>query len=158
MGALVVTFFGQAEKMEQDLAKSDTEAFREAISASKGHVCGLIEEVAEAEGIYNSGEAKFDSILVSVAKEIKAFVRQEGEKQRKEYKEQSLARIKRDHGRLDGTCFIPMIIGNLTAHRALATSQRVVHSHVPLKIMSALLRTQVGAVKVYLKFVEFLAG
>ena len=69
MGALVVTFFSQAEKMEQDLAKSDAEAFREAISASKGHVCGLIEEVAEAEGIYNSGEARFDSILASVAKE-----------------------------------------------------------------------------------------
>ena len=123
MGALVVAFFGEAEKMEQGLAKSDAEAFHEAISASKGHVCGLIEEVAEAEGIYNAGEAKFDSILASVAKEIKAFVRQEGEKQRKEYKEQSLARIKRDHGRLDGTCFIPMIIGNLTTHWALATSQ-----------------------------------
>ena len=123
MGALVVTFFGEAEKMEQDLAKSDAEAFREVISASKGHVCGLIEEVAEAEGIYNAGEARFDSILASVAKEIKAFVCQEGKKQRKEYKEQSLARIKRDHSRLDGTCFIPMIIGNLSAHRALATSQ-----------------------------------
>ena len=157
MGALVVTFFGQAEKMEQDLAKSDAEAFLEAISASKGHICGLIEEVAKAEGIYNSGEAKFDSILASVAKEIKVFICQEGKKQRKEYKEQSLAWIKRDHGRLDGTCFIPMIIGNLTAHRALATSQRVAHSHVPLKIMSAPLRTQAGAVNVYLKFVEFLA-
>ena len=82
---------------------------------------------------------------------------QEGEKQRKEYKEQSLAQIRRDHGRLDGTCFIPMIIGNLTAHRALATSQRVAHSHVPLKIMSAPLHTQAGAVKVYMRFVEFLA-
>ena len=90
------------------------------ISASKGHVCGLIEEVAKAEGIYNAGEVRFDSILASVAKEIKVFVRQEGEKQRKEYKEQSLAQIKRDHGRLDGTCFIPMIIGNLSAHRALS--------------------------------------
>ena len=144
--------------MEQGLAKSDAEAFREAISASKGHVCSLIEEIAEAEGIYNAGEARFDSILTSVAKEIKAFVCQEGEKQRKEYKKQSLAQIKRDHGRLDGTCFIPMIISNLSAHRALATSQRVAHSHVPLKIMSAPLRTQAGAVKVYLKFVEFLAG
>ena len=123
MGALVVTFFGVAEKMEQGLAKSDAEAFREAISASKGHVCGLIEEVAEAESIYDAGEVKFDSILASVAKEVKAFVRQEGEKQRKEYKEQSLAQIKWDHGRLDGTCFIPMIIGNLSTHRALATSQ-----------------------------------
>ena len=83
MGALMVTFFGQAEKMEQDLAKSNAEAFREVISASKGHICGLIEEVAKAEGIYNSGEAKFDSILVSVAKEIKAFVHQEGKKQTK---------------------------------------------------------------------------
>ena len=36
-------------------------------------------------------------------------------------------------------------------------SQRVVHSHVPLKIMTVPLCTQVGAVKVYMKFVEFLA-
>ena len=157
MGALVVTFFSQAEKMERGLAKSDAEAFCEVISASKGHVCGLIEEVAEAESIYNLGEAKFDSILASVAKEVKAFVCQEGEKQRNEYKEQSLAQIRQDHSRLDGTCFIPMIIGNLTTHRALATSQQVAHSHVPLKIMSAPLRTQAGTVKVYMRFVEFLA-
>ena len=157
MGAMVVAFFGQAEKMEQGLAKTDAEAFREAINASKGYVCGLIEEVAEAEGIYNTGEAKFNSILALVAKEVKAFVRQEGDKQRKEYKEQSLAWIRRDHGRLDGTCFIPMIVGNLAAHRALVISQRVAHSHVPLKIMSAPLCTQAGAVKVYMRFVEFLA-
>ena len=123
MGAMVITFFGQAEKTEQGLAKTDAEVFHEAINASKGHVCSLIEEVAEAEGIYNLGEARFDSILASVAKEVKAFVCQEGEKQRNGYKEQSLARIRQDHGRLDGTCFIPMIIGNLTTHRALAISQ-----------------------------------
>ena len=50
-----------------------------------------------------------------------------------------------------------MIVGNLTAHQALVMSQRVAHSHVPLKIMMAPLCTQVGAVKVYMKFVEFLA-
>ena len=158
MGAMVIAFFGQAEKMEQGLAKCDAEAFREVINASKGHVCSLIEEVAEAESIYNLGEAKFNSILASVAKEVKVFMRQEGEKQRNEYKEYCLARIRQDHGRLDGTCFIPMIIGNLTAHQALAISQRVAHSHVPLKIMLAPLRTQAGAVKVYMRFVEFLAG
>ena len=157
MGALVVTFFAQAEKMEQDLAKCDAEAFHEALNASKGYVCGLIQEVAEAEGIYNVGEVSFDSILVSVTKEIKAFVRQEGEKQRKEYKQQCLARIEQNHGRLDGMCFIPMIIGNLTAHQALAMSQQVAHSPVPLKIMTAPLCTQAGTVKVYMKFVEFLA-
>ena len=158
MGAMGITFFGQAEKMEQGLAKSDTEAFREAINASKGQVCGLIEEVAKAEGIYNMVEAKFDSILASVTKEVKAFMCQKGDKQRKEYKEQTLAWIRQDHSRLDGMCFIPMIIGNLIAHRALAISQRVAHSHVPLKIMSAPLRTQAGTVKVYMRFVEFLAG
>ena len=84
MGALVVMFFAQAEKMEQGLAKCNAEAFREAINASKGHVCGLIQEVAKAEDIYNVGEASFDSNLASVAKEIKAFVHQEGKKQRKE--------------------------------------------------------------------------
>ena len=157
MGALVVTFFAQAEKMEQGLAKCDTEAFREAINASKGHVCGLIQEVAEVEGIYNVGEASFDSILASVAKEIKAFVCQEGEKQKKEYKQQCLAGIEQDHGQLDGMCFIPMINSNLTTHQALAMSQWVAHSHVPLKIMMAPLRTQAGVVKVYMKFVEFLA-
>ena len=157
MGSLVVTFFAQAEEMEHGLARCNTLAFREAISASKGHVCGLIEQVAEAEGIYDAGEVSFDSILVSVAKEIKAYVREKGEEQRKEYKRQCLDWIKQDHGRLDGTCFIPMIMGNLTAHQALAISQWVAHSHVPLKIMMAPLRTQVGAVKVYMKFVEFLA-
>ena len=50
-----------------------------------------------------------------------------------------------------------MIVGNLAAHQALAMSQWVAHSHVPLKIMMAPLRTQAGAVKVYMKFVEFLA-
>ena len=65
--------------------------------------------------------------------------------------------IRQDHGRLDGMCFIPMIVGNLTAHQALLMSQWVAHSHVPLKIMTAPLHTQAGAVKVYMKFVEFLA-
>ena len=50
-----------------------------------------------------------------------------------------------------------MIVGNLTAHQALAMSQQVAHSHVPLKIMTAPLHTKAGTVKVYMKFVEFLA-
>ena len=74
IGSLVVTFFAQAEEMEKGLAKCDAMAFRKAMSASKGHVCGLIEQVAEAEGIFNAGEVNFDSILVSVAKEVKAYV------------------------------------------------------------------------------------
>ena len=157
MGSLVVTFFAQAEEMEKGLAKCDAMAFCEAMSASKGHVCGLIEQVAEAEGIFDAGEANFDSILASVTKEVKAYVQLRGDEQREEYKKECLDWIRRDHGRLDGTCFIPMIMGNLTAHQTLAMSQRVAHSHVPLKIMTAPLRTQAGAVKVYMKFVEFLA-
>ena len=150
MGSLAVTFFAQAKEMEDGLAKCDALAFHEAMSASKGHICGLIEEVAEAE-------VNFDSILASVAKEIKAYIRLQGKEQRKEYKKQCLARIKRNHGRLDGTCFIPMIVGNLTAYQALAMSHQVAQSHVPLKIMVAPLCTQAGTVKVYMKFVEFLA-
>ena len=157
MGSLVVTFFAQAEEMEKGLAKCDAMAFREVMSASKGHVCGLIEQVAKAEGIFDAGEANFDSVLASVTKEVKAYVRLRGDEQRKEYKKECLDRIRRDHGRLDGTCFIPMIVGNLTAHQALAMSQRVAHSHVPLKIMTVPLHTQAGAVKVYMKFMEFLA-
>ena len=157
MGALAVTFFAQAKQMEDGLAKCDAKAFDEAMNASKGHIIGLIEEVAEAEDIYDSGEANFDSILVSLAKEIKEYVKLKGEEQRREYKKQCLDRIKQDHGQLDGMCFIPMIVGNLTTHHALTMSQRVVQSHVPLKIMVAPLRTQAGAIKVYMKFVEFLA-
>ena len=124
MGAMVIArSLARLKRWSKVWQNADAEAFREVINASKGHVCGLIEEVAKAESIYNSGEAKFDSILASVAKEVKAFMHQEGEKQRNEYKEQCLARIRQDHGRLDGTCFIPMIIGNLTAHQALAISQ-----------------------------------
>ena len=74
MGSLVVTFFAQAEEMEKGLAECDAMAFREAMSASKGHVCGLIEQVAEAEGIFDAGEVNFDSVLASVAKEVKAYV------------------------------------------------------------------------------------
>ena len=92
-----------------------------------------------------------------LAKEIKEYVRLKGEEQRQEYKKQCLDQIRQDHGRLDGTCFIPMIVGNLTAHHALAMSQQVAQSHVPLKIMIAPLRTQAGTIKVYMKFVEFLA-
>ena len=157
MGSLVVTFFAQAEEMEKGLAKCDAMAFHEAMSASKGHVCGLIEQVAEVEGIFNAGEANFDSVLVSVAKEVKAYIQLRGDEQREEYKKECLDQIRWDHGPLDGTCFIPMIMGNLTAHQALAMSQQVAHSHVPLKIMMAPLHTQAGAVKVYMKFVEFLA-
>ena len=157
MGSLVVTFFTQAEEMEKGLAKCDTMAFCEAMSASKGHVCGLIEQVAKAEGIFHAGEANFDSVLALVAKEVKAYVQLRGDEQREEYKKECLDWIRWDHGRLDGTCFIPMIVGNLTAHQALVMSQRVAHSHVPLKIMTAPLRTQAGAIKVYMKFVEFLA-
>ena len=157
MGSLVVTFFTQAEEMEKGLAKCDAMAFREAMSASKGHVCGLIEQVAEAEGIFDAGEANFDSVLASVTKEVKAYVRLKGDEQRKEYKKECLDWIRWDHGQLDGMCFIPMIVGNLTADQALTMSQRVAHCHVPLKIMTAPLRTQAGAIKVYMKFVEFLA-
>ena len=74
MGSLVVTFFAQAEEMEKGLAKCDAMAFREAMSASKGHVCGLIEQVAKAEVIFNAGEVNFDSVLASVTKEVKAYV------------------------------------------------------------------------------------
>ena len=157
MGSLVVTFFAQAEEMEKGLAKCDAMAFREAMSASKGHVCGLIEQVAEAEGIFDAGEVDFDSVLASVTKEVKAYVQLRGDEQRKEYKKDCLDRIRWDHGWLDGTCFIPMIVGNLTTHQVLTMSQWVAHSHVPLKIMTAPLRTQAGTVKVYMKFVEFLA-
>ena len=153
----MVTFFTQAEEMEKGLAKCDAIAFREVMSASKGHVCGLIEQVAEAEGIFDAGEANFDSVLASVTKEVKAYVQLRGDEQRKEYKKECLDQIRWDHGRLDGMCFIPMIVGNLTAHQALVMSQWVAHSHVPLKIMTAPLCTQVGAVKVYMKFMEFLA-
>ena len=34
----------------------------------------LIEQVAEAEGIFDAGEANFDSVLALVAKEVKAYV------------------------------------------------------------------------------------
>ena len=114
-------------------------------------------QAEEVEGIFDAGEANFDSILVSVAKEVKAYVQLKGDEQRKEYKKECLDQIRRDHSQLDGTCFIPMIVGNLTAHQVLAMSQWVVHSHVPLKIMMAPVCTQAGAVKVYMKFVEFLA-
>ena len=157
MGALAVTFFAQAKQMEDGLVKCDTRAFDEAMNASKNHIIGLIEEVAEAEDIYDSSEVNFDSILASVTKEIKEYVRLKGEEQRQEYKKQCLDRIKQDQGRLDGMCFIPMIVGNLIAHHTLAMSQRVVQSHVPLKIMIVPLRTQAGAIKVYMKFMEFLA-
>ena len=74
MGSLVFTFFAQAEEMEKGLAKCDAMAFCEAMSAFKVHVCGLIEQVAEAEGIFDAGEVNFDSVLASVAKEVKVYV------------------------------------------------------------------------------------
>ena len=144
MGSLVVTFFTQAEEMEKGLAKCDTMAFREVMSASKGHVCGLIEQVAEAEGIFDAGEANFDSVLALVAKEVKAYVQLRGDEQREEYKKECLDWIRQEHGRLDGMCFIPMIVGNLTTHQVLAMSQWVAHSHVPLKIMTASLHNPGG--------------
>ena len=157
MGLLVVTFFAQAEKMEGGLAKCDTTAFHEAMDVSKNHIYGLIEQVANAEDIYDADEAKFNSILVSVAKEVKAYIQLKGEEQRREYKRQCLDRIRQDHGRLDGMCFIPMIVGNLTSHQPLAMSLRVAQSHMPLKIMVAPLCTQAGATRVYVKFMQFLA-
>ena len=99
----------------------------------------------------------FDSVLASVTKEVKAYVQLRGDEQWEEYKKECLDQIRWDHGRLDGTCFIPMIVGNLTAHQALVMSQWVAHSHVPLKIITVPLHTQAGTVKVYMKFVEFLA-
>ena len=36
------------------------------------------------------GKANFDSVLASVAKEVKAYVRLKGDKQRKEYKKECL--------------------------------------------------------------------
>ena len=111
----------------------------------------------KAEDIYDSGEVTFDKMLASVAKQIKVYIQEQGTTQHAVYKKKCLDRVRQDHGRLDGTCFVPMIVGNLTAHRALAMSQRVAQSHVPLQIMMVPLRTQAGAIKVYTKFIEFLA-
>ena len=143
--------------MEGGLAKCDARAFEEAMDASKDHVIHLIQEVADAEGIYEKSEAHFDKILVSVAEQVKEYIALKGEEQRKAYKAKCLDRIGQDHGRLDGACFVPMIVGNLTTHRALSMSLRVSQSHVPLQIMLAPLRTQAFTVKIYMKFVEFLA-
>ena len=98
--------------MEGGLAKTDAQAFEEAMEASKTHVIRLIQEVSEAEDIYDSGEAKFDKILASVAEEVKVYIQQQGATQRATYKRKCLDRIRQDHGRLDGTCFVPMIVGN----------------------------------------------
>ena len=97
--------------MEGDLAKCDAFAFEEAMEASKNHILGLIEEVADAEGIYNRGEANFNNILASVAHEVKEYIKLKGEEQQKEYKMKCLDRIGWDHGCLDGACFVPMIVG-----------------------------------------------
>ena len=75
--------------MEGGLGKCNALAFHEVMNASKGHTCGLVEEVANTEGIYTVAEAKFDNIVVTVAKEVKAFVRLKGEEQRKEYNKKS---------------------------------------------------------------------
>ena len=157
MGALAITFFTKAEGMEANLATTDAIAFAEAMVASKTHIICLIQEVAEAEDIYNAGEATFNDMLASVSEEIKKYIQEQGTTQHATYKKKCLDRVSQDHGRLDGTCFVPMIVGNLTAHRALAMSQRVVQSQVPLQIMMVPLRTQAGAIKVYTKFIEFLA-
>ena len=157
MGALVIAFLAKAEKLEDELAKPDAVAFAEAMEASKTHVYRLIQEVAEAEDIHDRGEAKFNKIVESVANEVEKYIWDEGEAQRKKYKTDCLDRIEKDHGRLNGACFVPMIIGNLTAHRTLCMSMRVVQSHVPLHIMLAPMHTQAGAVKACTKFVEYLA-
>ena len=78
MGALAVTFFAQAKEIEDGLDKCVALAFLEAMNASKGHICGLVEEVANAEDTYAAAEAKFDKIVAMVAKEIKEFVRLKG--------------------------------------------------------------------------------
>ena len=157
MGALVVVFLAKAEKLEDELAKPDAVAFTEAMEASKTHVLRLIQEVAEAEDIHDKGEASFNKIVESVANEVEKYIRNQGEAQRKKYKTDCLDRIEKDHGRLDGACFVPMIIGNLTAHRALCMSMRVAQSHMPLHIKLAPMRTQASAVKACTKFVEYLA-
>ena len=95
--------------------------------------------------------------MASVAKEVKDYIQSKGEEQRKAYKAKCLDRIEKDHGQLDGATFVPMIVGNLAAHHALAMSLRVSQSEVPLKILSAPLRTQAGSVKIYMRFMEFLS-
>ena len=64
--------------MEGGLAATDAQAFEEAMEASKTHVIRLIQEVAEAEDIYDSGEVTFDKMLASVAEEIKVYIQQQG--------------------------------------------------------------------------------
>ena len=74
MGALAIAFFAQAKEMEGGLAKCDAENFAEVMDALKDHVFHLIQEVADAKGIYNKGEAHFDKILASTAKEVKQYI------------------------------------------------------------------------------------
>ena len=86
MGARSIAFFNDAKELEGGLAECDAHAFGEAMDASKNHVLGLLLEVSEAKEIYEKGEANFDNILVSVAKEVKDYIQSKGEEQRKAYK------------------------------------------------------------------------
>ena len=81
MGAMAITFFAKAKEMEGELAKTDAKAFEEAMEVSKGHVIGLIQEVAEAEEIYDSAEVMFDKMLASVADQIKTYIKLKGVEQ-----------------------------------------------------------------------------
>ena len=128
MGARAIAFFNDAKELEGGLAECDARAFGEAMDASKNHILGLLLEVSEAKEIYEKGEANFDNILASVAKEVKDYIQSKGKEQRKAYKAKCLDRIEKDHGRLDGATFVPMIVGNLAAHCAFAMSLRVLQS------------------------------
>ena len=90
VGAMALAFFANVKGIEGHLAKPDATAFAEAIEASKEHIIGFIEEVSEAEMIYETGEVNFDKILESVTKEIKAYIQEKGMEQRKDYTSKSV--------------------------------------------------------------------
>ena len=52
-------------------------------------------------------QAHFDNILSSVLDELKEFIESQGEEQHQAYIAKCMERIRRVHGSLDGTQFIP---------------------------------------------------
>ena len=155
--AITLDFFSRAGDMEAELESSKALKFREAVNGMKQSIRDLIRRTASAEESYENAVANFNNILASVSEEVKEFVDSHSEDQRQAYMAKSMECIRRVHGSLDGTQFIPLVVSNATMHHALAMSHRVNQSEVPLQIMMSPMHSQASTMGAGLKFIEYLS-
>ena len=152
--AIAINFFHEVEQLEENLESVDQVRFKIALNKMREQITEMMERAAQAEIVYKEGTKNFETILQNLTVNIKEFVETAGKTQYQEYQKRCYSRIREDHGALDGTQFIPVVVSNLVTHKALRMSHRITQTKIPLQIMMSPMLTQADVASAQIKFLE----